>query len=174
MIENFKSTIDFWINALQQYEFDQLCAKPSPNSWSLGQVYVHLIENTRFFLEQAKLCLSSNDNESEESSPEAKTMFLNNEFPDVILEGPPSNALTQQPNSKMELLNDLMDLKEEVAIVGNQLLQSDSKGKVKHVGLNYFSAHEWFQFAEIHIRHHLRQKARIDLYLQANYSANSL
>jgi hypothetical protein len=35
-------------------------------------------------------------------------------------------------------------------------------GKTKHPGSNYFTAKEWLQFAEIHLRHHLKQKKRID------------
>ena len=27
-------------------------------------------------------------------------------------------------------------------------------GKTKHPGLNYFTAKEWLQFAEMHLRHH--------------------
>ena len=40
------------------------------------------------------------------------------------------------------------------------------KGKTKHPGLGYFSAEEWLQFAEMHFRHHLRQKKRIDEFLK--------
>jgi len=43
---------------------------------------------------------------------------------------------------------------------------SDFKGKTKHPGLLYFNAGEWLQFATIHLRHHLRQKKRIDTLLQ--------
>lgn len=169
LAKNFNHTIDFWIKELEEYNFDQLCAKPSPNNWSLGQVYVHLIENTMYFLEQAKLCLNSNENESEEASPVAKALFLNNEFPDLLIEGPPSNALTQQPKSKEQLSNDLLNLKDEAAIVGKQISESKFKGKRKHIGLNYFNAVEWFQFAEMHFRHHLRQKKRIDEFLKKRH-----
>ncbi|MEJ7682628.1 MAG: hypothetical protein WKG06_33180 [Segetibacter sp.] len=58
-----------------------MCAKPSPNSWSLGQVYMHLIDDTNYYIEQIKICVSTNDNVIEEASPGAKTMFLNNDFP---------------------------------------------------------------------------------------------
>ena len=35
-------------------------------------------------------------------------------------------------------------------------------GKTRHPGLLYFNAVEWLQFAEMHLRHHFRQKKRID------------
>jgi hypothetical protein len=41
-------------------------------------------------------------------------------------------------------------------------------GKTKYPGLNYFTAKEWLQFAGIHLRHHLKQKKRIDDFLKNN------
>lgn len=48
--------------------------------------------------------------------------------------------------------------------------KSPFKGKTKHPGLDYFSAIEWLQFAEMHLRHHLRQKKRIDHFLKIRNS----
>ena len=112
--ENFIRTIDIWIKELDRYDFIQLCTQPSPNSWSIGQVYIHLIDNTYYFIEQIKICISTNDNAMEEASPAAKEMFLNNDFPDEILEGPASNLDTAQPGSKEELVSCLLDLKDEI------------------------------------------------------------
>ena len=168
LIEDFNHTIDFWIKELEQYDFIRLCAKPSPNSWSLGQVYIHLIDNTGWFIEQVKICASTNDNAIEEASPAAKKMFLNNDFPDEIMEGPPSNEDTPQPESKEQLMNCLMNLKDEIKNIGILISESPFKGKTKHPGLNYFNAIEWFRFAEMHFRHHLRQKQRIDEFLKLN------
>jgi hypothetical protein len=163
---HFNQTIDTWLKELERYNFDQLCAKPSPTSWSLGQVYMHLIDQTTYYIEQIKICLSTNDHESDEASPVAIKMFLNNEFPDEILEGPPSNASTPQPETKEHLRSCLTFLRKEMNDVGLLISKSPFKGKTKHPGLNYFSAGEWLQFAEMHLRHHLRQKKRIDGFLK--------
>ena len=167
LAEDFNRTIDSWINALEQYSFGQLCIQPAPGSWSLGQVYMHLIDATNYFITQVNACLSNNDNMTELAHPAAKRMFLNNEFPDKILEGPPSNALTAQPGSKQQLMSRLMNLKDEITAIGIRISESPFKGKTKHPGLHYFDAREWLQFAEMHFRHHLRQKQRIDDYLKA-------
>ena len=47
-----------------------------------------------------------------------------------------------------------------------QIANSKSKGKTKHPGLNYFNANEWLQFAEMHLRHHLKQEKRIEEFLK--------
>ena len=167
-IKSFNQTIDRWIKELKEYDFKQLCAKPSSNSWSMGQVGMHLIENTNYFIEQIKICMATDDNANEEASPEAKQMFQNNDFPNEILEGPPSNLKTPQPQSKEALLSGLKNLKNEIDSVAVLISASQFKGKTKHPGLNYFNASEWFQFSEMHFRHHLRQKKRIDEFLKMN------
>jgi hypothetical protein len=95
-------------------------------------------------------------------------MFENNCFPDAVLEGPPENATTKQPDSKEQLLKDLVNLKHEIRATGILISTSVFKGKTKHPGLLYFNAAEWFQFAEMHFHHHLRQKKRIDRFLELN------
>lgn len=168
MIEDFNHVINIWINNLENYDFNQLCTKPSITGWSLGQVYMHLIDDTNFYLEQIKLCLSSNKNNTEEASRAAKTMFLNNGFPDKIIEGAPSNLYTPQPGSKEQLRSCLMTLKDDFNKLAILVSKSLFEGKTRHPGLGYFNANEWLQFCEMHFRHHLRQKKRIDAFLKIN------
>jgi hypothetical protein len=166
LINDFNHAIDIWIEALNQYSFVQLYTKPSPESWSMGQVYKHLIENTLYYAEQIRICLSSNDNEVQEASAAAKILFQNNDFPDQLIEGPPANQDTPQPRSKEELIHALHALKDEMNHLYPQIEKTNFKGKTKHPGLLYFNAGEWFQFAAMHFRHHLRQKKRIDEFLK--------
>lgn len=170
VIEEFNRTLDSWINGLESINFVQLCAKPSPNGWSLGQLSMHLLESTHYYLDQARRCASSDDHVQEEMTPEAKIMFRNNAFPDEIIEGPPSNAATRQPTSREELIIDLFKLKEDINQVARLISSSSFKGKTKHPGLNSFNAREWLQFAEMHFRHHVKQKERIDAFLNSNLS----
>ncbi len=169
-IEKFNQTIDIWIRGLSQYSFAQLCAKPSPGAWSLGQVYMHLISQTNYFVAQISICLTTNDHETEAVSPAANKMFLNNAFPNAIIEGPPSNADTPELFSKQQLEDDLMQLKSRMNAVAAGLGKSACYGKTKHPGLGYFNGAEWLQFAEMHLRHHFRQKERIDVFLGGEMS----
>ena len=167
VIDDFNATVDGWIRMVTQSTFEQLCAKPSSANWSLGQVCMHLMEATKHYLEEIDTCLSSNDHILGEMSENGKTMFRNNAFPDELIEGPASNADTPQPESKEMLIESLRRLRDEINATAALILTSSSKGKTKHPGLHYFNASEWFQFAEMHFRHHLRQKKRIDDFLRA-------
>jgi len=170
VIEDFNRTLEIWIKELGSVNFVQLCTKLSSNSWSLGQVSMHRFESTYFYLDQVRRCVSSDDHVQEEMLREAKIMFHNNVFPDEQIEGPPSNDATPQPNSKEELISDLSKLKEEINQVARLISSSSCKGKTKHPWLNYFTAREWLQFAEMHFRHHVKQKEGIDAFLKSNLS----
>lgn len=166
--DDFKNTIDIWIKDVEQNSFEQICTKPAQNSWSLGQVCIHLIDSTNYFLEQITICLSNNENAKEEMAANAKTIFFNNEFPNDLIEGPSSNNETLQPNSKEEILSAFAKIKETFMYSEAQISNSVFNGKTKHPGLNYFNAKEWLQFAEMHFRHHLRQSNRIKTFLKLN------
>ena len=168
LIEDFNDTIDTWINELDHYKLIELHTKPSAGSWPLGQVYIHLAKNTRYYIEQIKICASADDHMHEAASHQAIAMFSNNDFPDAMLEGPDTHVVIPQPESKDELKNALSDLRNEMNHAALLISNSLYKGKTKHPGLGYFSADNWLQFAEMHLRHHIRQKKRIDDFLKIN------
>jgi hypothetical protein len=74
--------------------------------------------------------------------------------------------ITPQPESKEQVLHSLRKIKAKMNEISSVILRSPFNGKTKHPGLGYFSAHQWLQFAEMHLRHHFRQKRRIDTFLQ--------
>ena len=162
ILDHFNDTIDSWIGSLDDYTLEMLCRQPRAGSWSLGQVYVHIITDTTWFVEQVRSCLLTTANSEKEMHEHARIMFRNNEFPDMQLTGPSTGVSMRQPETKEELLQGLTSIKDKV----NQLFfasdPSVSTGKTQHPGLQFFNAMEWLQFAEMHLRHHLRQKKRID------------
>jgi len=168
LIEALDHTIDSWIKALDNYTLTQLCGKPSPSSWSLGQVYFHLADNSRFYIEEAKTCVGTDDHGDEQALPEGAAMLATNEFPDTMIDGPDTNVHIPQPNTKQELQNRLLELKAELSVLASLISNSQHRGKTKHPGLGYFSANDWLQFADMHFRHHLRQKKRLDDFLKTN------
>lgn len=161
-LEQFNATIDAWIKFLDDYTFEMLTMKPAPDSWSLGQVYVHILADTPYHIGQMKAALATDADSNGEMHENAKWMFANNMFPDMKIEGTSTNDNTPQPSSKEELLRQLIAIRADVNVVFRSNDFSKSKGKSRHPGLHFFSATEWLQFTEMHMRHHLRQKKRID------------
>lgn len=164
-LNDLESTIDFWLNVLEKYSLEQLTLKYHKDKWSLGQVIIHLIESSTFFLDNANACLQNDLNKDEPLSVSAGSIFLKNELPNVELKGPASNSLTPQPISLALLKEELESLKISASQVRQQLEADADSGKIAHPGLGYFNATQWFQFADIHMRHHIDQLPKIEAQL---------
>src|SRR5688572_6163031 len=105
-------TIDIWINALHHYDLDTLHAKPDKDTWSLGQVYMHILEDTTYYIEQAENCLAHVENAEEQKTEFGAALFTNNSFPDERIAGDTHvSQAVPQPTSKNELLDKLARLK---------------------------------------------------------------
>ena len=160
--KRFNQTIGTWIAYLDDYTLDMLCQRPAEGAWSLGRMYLHLIDDTHFYVGQMKTALTNTDHSDGKMSESAKIMLVNNAFPDALLTNPSNTPDGRQPASKAALAEGLLAIQAEV----NGLLSAHdftaAKGKAEHPGFRYLSALEWLQFAEMHLRHHFRQKERID------------
>ncbi len=165
LLSAFNSSITLWIGYLDAYTLQQLQRRPAPGSWSLGQVYKHLISDTEFYVSQMKAALETDKYSDEKMTPAAAAMFAANSFPHQQLENPFNDINLSQPTSKEQLLQQLTALNKNV----HQLFRNAGHkgGKTLHPGFQYFSAAEWLQFADMHLRHHLRQKERIDAMISA-------
>ena len=60
-IKKFNSTIEIWISELEHYDFDVLLVKPDSKSWSLGEVFIHLYNETKYYCEQIEICLNHDE-----------------------------------------------------------------------------------------------------------------
>lgn len=160
--QQFNETLQQWIVWLDDYSFATLLRKPRPGSWSPGQMYIHLLVSTEHFIRQMKIAAATDENCDESMHENAHSMFVLNSFPDRILEGPDNDGNIPQPNSKEEIANRLAGIREDINGQNTMFALVRSTGKTRHPGLLYFSAPEWLQFAEMHLRHHCRQRGRIE------------
>jgi hypothetical protein len=165
--EHFNQVLNKWISDLDQLSLAQLVINPSIDSWSMGQLYNHMLSETKHYFEQIRICLSTNDNMNEEASAEGKIMLYNDSFPDERIQGAPSHAPIPQPENTEQLRDGLIQLQNEMNSLTFEISQTNYQGKSRHPGLNYFSAAEWLQFAEMHFRHHEKQKLRIASFLNS-------
>lgn len=162
VLKRFNDTISDWIRFLDDYTLSQLQQVPGPGSWSLGQVYTHIIDDTRYQVAQMKLALGTTAYAESAMHVDAMKMFANNSFPDMQIQGPATDQLIRQPDSKQEVMQGLVQIRNEVNDAWEGVDAAAAIGKSLHPGLLYFSAMEWVQFMEMHLRHHIKQQQRID------------
>lgn len=165
--KKLEQTLSIWESALNDYDMDVLLRKPSEESWSLGQVYVHLIQGTlNYHLKQVEKCLVSSEYADRKKNFKGVITYqILRSIPPIKVKVPPSDDYTPgQPSNKEEILEGLDQVRAEMAVWIDKLGQP-GQGKRTHPAFSYLNGDEWYQLVEMHFRHHLRQKKRIDDYI---------
>lgn len=163
-IDKFNETIAIWMDGLNSVTLDQLLAKPDEKSWSLGQLYEHLIEESNWYNGQIELSLNDRQHANTKRSDEADILFRAKSFANEKIQGDPLIAENvNQPTSIHQLKSDLKKLKACTNEIWERMEKADDYGKSEHPGIGYLSCYEWLQYSEMHMRHHLRQKRRIEM-----------
>ena len=166
LVKGFNNTLDLWRQQLEKYNYQEICTKPDDKSWLIGQIVSHLIEETTWYLERINICLENEENTEKTISPEIEKWFERNSFPIKRFKGPPDLPVPAQPQSKEAMFSQFDGLIAKIRFIGKEISLSESNGRAQHPGHGYLNAKEWFQYAEMHMRHHFRQKERIDDFLE--------
>jgi hypothetical protein len=168
IFDKYKQVAGIWESELDTYSDEQFTKKPSEESWSIGQVYGHLVIGTmNYHIRQIEQCLLSDENQKEKKTFPGKLMFFIKSFPPVRIKVPPSPTYTpQQPESKKTIVAEMQLLQEKLRDLSVEIDTAVHFGKTKHPALGYLNAGEWYQLIIMHFRHHLRQKKRIDSFIK--------
>ncbi|RJE86314.1 DinB family protein [Paenibacillus sp. 1011MAR3C5] len=184
MLFKFKETVSGYIQGLEGFSLEQLLWKPAEDEWSLGQMHVHLIHSAQFLhLQNVAMCLAPNGNPKVSSTGKTKLgedVFRAGSFPPDRVQVPPSPGYTPpQPESKEQLVDGLRDTVRQMTEIEPAMAALDpvvqanwESGKgtaivllrntVVHPGFGGLNALEWFQLIDMHYRHHLLQRKRLD------------
>jgi DinB superfamily len=164
---NWLKTVAFYESELPKYSESDFFKKQSEEAWSIGQMYQHLVKGTMVFHAKfAENALATDENSEEGKTMPGKISYLIGGFPPIKIKVPASTEYTPpQPKSKESVIEDLKNLKIQLQDLAEKIDASDSRGKTKHPGFGYLTALEWFQMIEMHFKHHLRQKKRLDKFL---------
>lgn len=155
-----------WIAALTTYSDAEFATKPTKEAWSIGQVYAHLASVTDKCLENALRC-AENKGETGHSGFGPAFFSWMGAFPPVkmhIKKIPPgleSVYAPAQPNkaeAEKLLLHALERMKSSISAVQ----KADRNQRIAHWAGGWFNAQQWFHSCEMHLKHHFRQKKRID------------
>lgn len=169
-INAFNNTVNIWIKELDKFPFDLLLIKPDEKSWSLGQLYEHILEETLWYNEQIEISLLDREHLNDVTPETAQVLFDAGSFADKRFPGLPSIAdNVKQPSSKESLKAALEKLQKDTNVLSNKMQACKEYGKAEHPGYGYFDCYEWLQYSEMHMRHHLNQKARIENFLMENH-----
>lgn len=164
--QDLNAQLTQWEGFLDKYTLAELQQIPSDSNWSLGQVYLHLIIGTEKF-HLANVWKTIHEPQSAgEKSDFGKNLFKHNGFPPVDIKGPNGKPQPAPPQAtSKEGLKSLIHKVQEEVDKAYEALQQGETGKLEHPAFGALTGAEWFQMIEMHWRHHLRQKAKIDEFL---------
>lgn len=180
-LRKFEETVSGYIRELDGTGLEQLLWKPAEDEWSLGQMFMHLIRSAQLMqLRNAALCLGPDGGPEVSRAGKTKPgedLFKTGSFPPDRIRVPPSPQYTPpQPESKEQLVDGLRDTVRRMVEIEpliaskfapvTQVRLEPGKGIVRntvlHPRFGGLNALEWFQLIEMHYRHHLLQKMRLD------------
>ncbi len=162
LLKSFLSALSIYHVSLSKYSIDQLQQKPDAASWSLGQLYMHLLDDTNWYFEQIENALKDNEHQFKPTSEKAKQIMETGSFGEERIIGDPQAVANVLQPKTTEYLSSKFEQLETRAKSLWEKVRDNSPGKSKHPGLGYFNSLQWFQFAELHLRHHFKQKDRIE------------
>jgi len=159
ILTQFEKTVGIWLASLDHYSEEQFIRKPDADSWSIGQVYNHLVSGARLYhIQQIVQCLESKETEkkAEKKFPGKLTFFLGSLLP-VRIKVPPSDTYTpKQPANKEAMKKGFEKLMRMMRETAQNLSGASEIPTANHPAFGALNAREWFQLIEMHFRHHLR------------------
>ncbi|MGG4154538.1 DinB family protein [Peribacillus muralis] len=160
MIEAYKSDV-------QNYSIEQLQYISAKGVWSICQMYDHLIAVAHEYLDNVELCAKAEEEQSLGKTEFGKQLYQNGGFPPIKIKlpdemnAPPNNqdSMEKLTTRLDHVMNRLQEWKMKVGAINPNL-------KVKHGGFGWLNAQEWYELVGMHFRHHLRQKAELELNIE--------
>ncbi|MGE6228475.1 DinB family protein [Paenibacillus chitinolyticus] len=175
ILNRFEQVAETYMEELEQYSLEELIRKPDEDQWSLGQMYVHLIRSVLYrHLPIMEACRTSSGTEEAAGKTESGVeAYARGSYPPIRIQIPPSKEYTPlQPESKDELVSGLRDVIRAMRAIEPTLADIPAANTVTHPGFGELNAVEWFALVEMHYRHHLRQKERLDAFLRETKEAS--
>lgn len=165
---NYLPVAKYLLKELDYYGETQFKRKTIESDWTIGQLYQHLIQGTYdYHMKAVRNCLEEKGGDVKGS----KTIlgffvFLFHSYPLYKIKGVPNYVPAQIENTSKA--KDMMfGYIKEMQKLATEI---DKKGahpyKIKHRKFGRLTAIEWYTLIEMHQKHHIKQKKRIDKVLR--------
>ncbi|WP_168118581.1 DinB family protein [Paenibacillus sp. HB172176] len=162
MVNNSSAVIEQYMRNLDSYSIEQLRFKCKDDIWSVGQMYIHVIEVAKEYIGHIETCSRATDEEPEGKTEDGTKALGENEWPNIRVKLEESPNATRNPESKDEIIAGLEQVLEKLDYWAGCVDETNPACKVRHGWFGWLDAREWFELVGMHSRHHLRQKARLD------------
>ncbi|MDF2681797.1 MAG: hypothetical protein K0R47_2987, partial [Brevibacillus sp.] len=163
MLKQFQESVSRYLEELNQFSMEQLTRQPDPAEWSIGQMYIHLIQSALYMqLANIEKCRTGAGATTGEKTDAGREVYARGEFPPIRIQVPASPQYTpSQPVSKEQIVEGLNTVVARMQEVEPTLQDISSIHKFDHPRFGALDAREWFLLIEMHYRHHFHQLNRL-------------
>ncbi|MGG4491046.1 DinB family protein [Metabacillus idriensis] len=160
---NGNQTIKIYKDHLRDFSEAQLRHISAEGTWSIGQMYLHLIEVAFEYLDNIEACAAANEEQKLGKTEAGENLYRRGGFPaiKIKLSDDPGNTPSNSKR-KEELMQGLIQVEEKMEEWEGKADAINPNFKVKHGGFGWLNAREWFDLVDMHFRHHLRQKKELE------------
>ena len=162
--DKLEELIGYFIQELENYTEEQFQYKNDEETWSLAQMYQHMYTASTFFVYSASNCLQKRKGSTDGGkTPTGEGLYQRNSFPDKEIKQPKEwTKGVPEAKTRTEAKQQWQDLLPKLKELADTILQDDGSYKNKHVFFGMLNAAEWYQQVEMHNRHHLKQKNKLE------------
>lgn len=161
---DLEKLIEQYISKLETYSPQEFAHKTDESTWSLGQMYEHLIISNSFFYYQINNCFSQRKGQiGGDKNPTGENMYQYGSFPPIKIKipeawkGPEPIAKAKQEYTKL-----LQTELEKLNLLITPLQNDSGEYKTFHAACGMLNALEWYKMAEMHLKHHLKQASELE------------
>ncbi|MGB7393142.1 MAG: hypothetical protein WA913_01990, partial [Pricia sp.] len=130
------------------------------------QLYQHIIDETTWYNGQLEISLKDDENVTVVTTDQAAALFKAGSFADKRIKGDPLiSDNVKQPITIDQISSDMDKLKIDTNKIWEKMNNTPTFGKSEHPGMGFLTGFEWLQYSEMHMRHHFKQKRRIESFI---------
>ena len=172
--KSFLTNAKYWISELDYYGPNQFKQKISETDWTIGQLYDHLTTGTyESHLQQIKNCILGVHGATQgKKTWKGKMIFFLGKIPAMKIKGrSSSDYVPAQPESPLKMKDDFYKFMKVMQKTAAEVENGRKDYVTLHPALGWLNVIEWYKLIEMHFRHHLIQKKRLDKTLRSTYKA---
>jgi DinB superfamily len=160
-------TVSAYEKLLGSVSEEAFVASPRNGGWSYAEVYAHIFHSNMTCLQAIDKCIQGKAIESGDGlSFPVKLVFFFGRFPPGKFKVPDRLKDQVKKISKAEAHELIGRFKDELSQITPKVDSASPDQKLKHPRLGLLNAVKWYEFIEIHTRHHRKQLDRIRKELQ--------
>ncbi len=152
--------LDRYADFLGAIPEDEFARTPAPGTWSLSEVYSHLLSANRSSLFAVESCLRGKRTSAGSVSLAGRLVLFFGRLPFKV-RAPESMLAQVKKISREEAGNELELFRKRFLEVAGECQKAPENNRLKHPRLGMLNARQWVRFIEIHTWHHYRQLLRV-------------